>query len=65
MPAGRIEDELGQVAEGIWTTSSLLAMADGVGVELPISAEVRAAIDGKPPLECLHALMTRAPRPWE
>jgi glycerol-3-phosphate dehydrogenase (NAD(P)+) len=65
MPADRIEGELGQVAEGIWTTSSLLAMAASVGVELPISAEVEEAIGGKPPLECVHALMTRAPRQWE
>lgn len=59
--AARVETELGQVVEGIWTNESLLRMAEEVGVELPISAEVRQAIDGKPAARCLHDLMSRAP----
>ena len=61
-PADRVEGELGQVAEGIWTARNLLGLAAGAAVELPISAEVAAAThDGKPVLACLEALMARAP----
>ena len=62
VPGDRLEAELGQVVEGVWTAASLLSLADRAGVELPISAEVRAALAGKPPGECLRDLMARAPR---
>lgn len=58
---GDVERELGQVAEGLWTARSLVAMAAEAGVELPICAEVLAALDGKDPRECLHDLMAREP----
>jgi len=62
MAVDDVEGELGQVAEGLWTVRHLLALADRVGVELPISAEVEAVtFGGRPVPESLEALMTRAP----
>jgi glycerol-3-phosphate dehydrogenase (NAD(P)+) len=62
LPAQEVEARMGQVAEGLWTARNLLALADRVGVELPISAEVVAAtFEGKPVAACLEALMARAP----
>lgn len=61
LPADRVEDRLGQVAEGLWTVHNLLRLADAAGVELPISAEVAHALAGKPVAGCLEALMARAP----
>ncbi|HWH15424.1 MAG TPA: NAD(P)H-dependent glycerol-3-phosphate dehydrogenase [Miltoncostaeaceae bacterium] len=58
---GEVEERLGQVAEGLWTVPRLLERAAGVGVELPICAEVAAAIDGKPVRRCIRDLMGRAP----
>jgi len=55
------EARLGQVAEGLWTVARLLELADRVGVELPISREVAAAVAGKPVAECMRDLMARAP----
>ncbi|MEQ9335585.1 MAG: NAD(P)H-dependent glycerol-3-phosphate dehydrogenase [Miltoncostaeaceae bacterium] len=58
----RVEVELGQVAEGLWTVRHLLGLARSVRVELPISAEVEAvAYGGRPVLRSMEALMTRAP----
>jgi glycerol-3-phosphate dehydrogenase (NAD(P)+) len=52
--------ELGEVAEGIPTTRAACRLADRLGVELPISEQVRAVIDGeKSPAEAGRALMTR------
>lgn len=61
MPAADVEGRLGQVAEGLWTVRRLLELAERAGVELPISAEVAAAVDGKPVEECMRDLMARAP----
>ena len=61
-PADQVEAVIGQTVEGLATVRSLLARAEGVGVELPISAQVAAAaFEGRSPAECLHALMSRAP----
>lgn len=57
----QVEDALGQVAEGLWTVPRLLQRARHQGVELPICAEVDAAVNGKPVTQCLSALMGRAP----
>ena len=57
-----VEAQLGQVVEGLETVRNLLSLADRVGVELPISAEVaRAAFEGRSASECLASLMARAP----
>lgn len=56
-----VEGILGQVAEGLWTVDRLLERSRAEGVELPICAEVSAAVSGKPVRECMVDLMTRAP----
>jgi glycerol-3-phosphate dehydrogenase (NAD(P)+) len=62
VPAADVESRLGQVAEGLATARGLLAQADRVGVELPISEQVvAAAFGGTPVSACLEALMARAP----
>jgi glycerol-3-phosphate dehydrogenase (NAD(P)+) len=55
------EARLGQVAEGLWSVERLLELAERVGVELPISQQVAAAVAGKPVAECMRDLMSRAP----
>jgi hypothetical protein len=60
--ADDVEQEIGQVVEGLATVRALLTRAQGAGVELPISEQVAAAaFDGRPPAECLRSLMARAP----
>ncbi len=62
MPAADVEQEIGQVVEGLATVRSLVVRAGRAGVELPISEQVAAAaFAGRPPAECLQALMGRAP----
>ena len=62
LPADVVEQEIGQVVEGLATVRALLARAEGAGVELPISEQVAAAaFDGRSPAECLRNLMARAP----
>ena len=61
-PADAVEAEIGQTVEGLATVRALLARAQGVGVELPISEQVAAAaFEGRAPADCLRALMSRAP----
>jgi glycerol-3-phosphate dehydrogenase (NAD(P)+) len=51
------------VAEGVWTTKAVLALARRCRVEMPITEEVHALLfRGKPPAEALRALMGREPR---
>lgn len=62
MPADAVEQEIGQVVEGLASAQALLTRAEAAGVELPISEQVAAAaFDGRPPAECLRNLMARAP----
>ena len=62
LPADVVEQEIGQVVEGLATVRALLTRAEGAGVELPISEQVAAAaFDGRSPAECLRNLMARAP----
>lgn len=49
-----------QVVEGVFTTQAALALADEVGVELPIAREVARLIDGADPEEALARLMNRS-----
>lgn len=61
-PAGDVEQEIGQVVEGLATVRGLLTRATAAGVELPISEQVAAAaFDGRAPAECLRSLMARTP----
>jgi glycerol-3-phosphate dehydrogenase (NAD(P)+) len=53
-------DEIGGVAEGVWTTRAACKLAARLGVELPIAEMVRQVIDGeKTPGEAGEWLMTR------
>jgi glycerol-3-phosphate dehydrogenase (NAD(P)+) len=64
LAAGRtwaeIEATLPGTAEGAYTVRSALAMADGLGVEMPIAREVeRALFEGKSVQRCLVDLLAR------
>jgi glycerol-3-phosphate dehydrogenase (NAD(P)+) len=62
VPAGWIESELGQVAEGLTTAPVLRDLAAGRGLDLPITVAVcQVAFDGKDPLDALAELMAREP----
>ena len=62
VPAGWIEGELGQVAEGLTTAPVLREMAAGHGLEMPITDAVcDVAFAGKAPLDALADLMAREP----
>lgn len=51
------------VAEGVNTARAALALADEVGVELPITREVaRVLFEGKSPRQAIGDLMDRAPK---
>lgn len=52
-----------QVAEGVWTCGTALALAQQAGVPVPVMAQVDAIIHhGKKPLEAVVELMRRDPR---
>ena len=56
--------ELGQVAEGVRTTRAAIELAQRVGVELPIAAQVHEILfAGKDPQVALRDLMLRTPKP--
>jgi glycerol-3-phosphate dehydrogenase (NAD(P)+) len=53
--------DLGMVAEGVRNTQAACALAEGVGVEMPIAAQMRAVLyQGKPPREAVDELMLRS-----
>jgi len=59
-PWSEIEGTLPGVAEGAYTVTSALAMAEGLGVELPIAREVSLALfEGKSVQRCLIDLLSR------
>ena len=52
--------EMGMVAEGIYTAQSVIGLADKLGVEMPICREIHHILfDGKDPKKAITALMTR------
>lgn len=61
-----LDDILGgmrMVAEGVRTTAAALALGTRHGVELPITAEMAAVLDGRtPPMVAVEALMGRKQR---
>ena len=58
-----ILSEMVMVAEGVATARSAYDLAQRVGVEVPIIAEVRKILfEGKDPLVACHDLMTRDPK---
>ena len=51
----------GMVAEGIFTTTAAVGLAQSRKVEMPITAQMHAILhQGKSPREAIHELMTRA-----
>ena len=51
------------VAEGVRTTRAALELARGLGLELPITAQVHALLfEGKEPRQAIRELMLRAPK---
>jgi len=60
---GRIVDSTPMVAEGVKTTSVAVRLAERFGVEMPITAEMHAVLNGgRAPVEAIRRLMGRAPR---
>ncbi|NLG35122.1 MAG: NAD(P)-dependent glycerol-3-phosphate dehydrogenase [Lentisphaerae bacterium] len=62
----RVEEILSgmeQVAEGIWTCGTALALAREAGVPAPVIEQVDAIVGGKPPREAVVELMRREARP--
>ena len=58
-----IEADLPGTAEGAYTVRAALALADRLGVEMPIAREVhRALFEGKSVQRCLVDLLAREPR---
>ncbi|MFO0794112.1 MAG: NAD(P)H-dependent glycerol-3-phosphate dehydrogenase [Candidatus Brocadiaceae bacterium] len=52
-----------QIAEGVWTTKSVMALSDKFKVEMPISREIyNVLFHNKNPLEAVGNLMMRAPK---
>ena len=65
-PLGDVERGTPMIAEGVATVSSALTLARGVGVAMPICAEVGAVLfEGKPVREAVQSLLSREPRPEE
>jgi glycerol-3-phosphate dehydrogenase (NAD(P)+) len=49
------------VAEGVKTTASAFELSQKEGIEMPITEQVYYTLfEGKPPLEAMRELMTRA-----
>ncbi len=61
----QVLDEMGQVvAEGVYTTKSAVALADKMGVEMPITRQVYAVLyEEKAPAAAVRDLMMRDPKP--
>lgn len=57
-------ERIGQVAEGVPTTRSVKAIADKIGIEMPITDQVHAVLfEGKNTQDALITLMTRPLHP--
>lgn len=62
VPTGWIEQEIGEVAEGLTAAPVLRDVARGRGIELPITEAVcSVAFEGLRPLDALAGLMAREP----
>lgn len=58
-----ILEELGEVAEGVITAKTALALSREIGVEMPITEQIYALLyDGKPATQALEELMGRRRR---
>ena len=64
LPLQRILDELGHVAEGVYSAATVLARARALGVELPITEAVVEVLEGRlTPALAMARLMGRQARP--
>ena len=62
-PLDEILSELRMVAEGVRTTGAALALGDRHGIELPITSQMAAVLEGRrTPREAVEALMVRPQR---
>ena len=52
-----ILDELGEVAEGVFTTDAVLTLSEKNGIYTPIASEVQKILQGKNPKESLRDLL--------
>ncbi|GAN32365.1 MAG: NAD(P)-dependent glycerol-3-phosphate dehydrogenase [Candidatus Brocadia sp. AMX2] len=58
-----ILEKMEQIAEGVWTTKSVLALSHKFKVEMPITKEIyNVLFTDKNPLEAVSNLMMRAPK---
>lgn len=52
-----------QIAEGVWTTKSVIELSKKYRIEMPITHEIYSVLfSGKKPLEALNNLMLRTPK---
>lgn len=62
-PLARILQDLRQVAEGVPTTFAVCAVAERLGIEMPIAQTIRAVLGGQiSPQEAIRELMLRTPK---
>jgi glycerol-3-phosphate dehydrogenase (NAD(P)+) len=62
-PLAQVLAELGHVAEGVYSAPMVLARAQALGVEMPITAAVVAVLDGRMDVsDAVRGLMGRGPR---
>lgn len=63
VPLGQILQDLGHVAEGVYSAATVLARASSLGVEMPITQAVVAVLRAElAPRAAVAALMTREAR---
>ncbi len=55
-----ILEELGEVAEGVYTAKAINIMSHERGIYTPIANEVAKMLEGKPPLESLRDLLSQS-----
>jgi glycerol-3-phosphate dehydrogenase (NAD(P)+) len=55
--------QLGHVAEGVWSAPAVLARAQALGVDMPLTQAVCAVLDGAlSPQDALRRLLARDPK---
>jgi glycerol-3-phosphate dehydrogenase (NAD(P)+) len=64
LPVNEALTSISQVVEGFETVREVVALADALGIDMPISREVHAVVhSGKPAAEAVKALLSREQRP--
>ena len=64
--AAQAAREVGQVVEGAGAAAATVAIAERLGVQMPIAEQVLAVVDGRrTPRAAVHALLERTPREGE